>query len=188
MDETELRAASSPEIAACILSQRDSAAGALYRVIPSCDELKVSEDAFLAFSYSRQCIAILRDEPSTCTCHIVAGAAGRATECSSAHPTSCPLGDGYVRRHDAGCSALHDLLRALPQTYVVPQYRSAPHGDSPDFDVTNFPNYGDLAYVEYSVVDLLQAAHINTSRHTPKHVTRHRDDQKPTSKIGRAHV
>ncbi len=29
-------------------------------------------------------------------------------------------------------------------------------GDTPDFDVTNFPEIGDLAYIEYSVVDLLQ--------------------------------
>jgi hypothetical protein len=185
MDDADLRASASREIAACLLSQRNSVAGALYRVIPSCKELKVHDDAFLAFSLSRQCIALLRNDRSPCSCpNATRGTDQIAVTCDPQHATSCPLGDGFTQRHDAGCQVIHEILRHLPLAHAVAQYHNRDHtrrGDqTPDFDITNFPKSGDLAYVEYSVVDPLQGSLISASSQTEGSAAAKRDRDKTT--------
>ena len=78
---------------------------------------------------------------------------------------------------------LHDLLRQLPQAYVVPQYRcnsdnAKDSKDTPDFDVVNFPKQGDLAFVEYSVIDPLQRSTMPASARSEGHAASKRDNEK----------
>ena len=185
MTETALRSSVSREVAASLLSQRDSVAGALYRVVPSCAVLKISEESFRLFSQQRQCIDLLLNTPSPCSCHIAVQSATLPNTTAPAfaeteprHATSCALGDGYERRHKAGCMALHSLLRSLPNSCTTPQYNVPQQGATPDFDVMNFPNQGDLAFVEYSVVDPLQRAYLQASSQTAGHAASCRDKLK----------
>jgi hypothetical protein len=160
-----------PEVAAHIRSQADSLASALAHVIPSCATLRVSPQAYDAFARSRQCYDLINGAPTPCSCHIATrAAAGRLggvrpllTETSPQHALSCAHGDGYERRHNFVCAALDKVLHLMPGVYVHTRYHEKSNipGDSvPDFELTNFPQPGDHAFCEYSVVSHLQAKHI----------------------------
>jgi len=89
------------------------------------------------------------------------------------------MGSCMNRRHDRGCAGLNELLHTVSHYSVTAQYHDR-RNDAyiPDFDVLNMPGLGNMAYVEYSVVDPLQVNLIANSRRTAGHAASQRDREK----------
>ena len=142
---------------------------------------------FAVYSFARQCMPLLLDLPILCTCPAVTNSASQdpsrpAPVIAEAHPTHaqrCSLAGCLDRRHNRGCAGLQELLMTVPYFSVNPQFHLRINNRMvPDFDVFNMPAIGNMAFVEYSVVDPLQAHHLHGSTRTSGVAARRRDEEK----------
>jgi hypothetical protein len=186
-----------PASKARLLSQRHRGALAVYDMIPSCDDLTVSNDAFRFMAWHTQCFS---DNPQfgpmfRCACQTVALSTRRDRHSDSLlpnHEDHCHAAKGgpLTVRHDTICSTFVKCLRSTKDALVHPCFQknqallnSISQHDVPDIDVINFPRVGQKAFVEVSLISPFQKRFHNSSQLEPLLAAKTRQKEKEAKYI-----
>ena len=164
-----------------ILSQQQKGAGAAFDAIPSCNDLTLDNEVFQFLCRSRQCVHELEkpNVPVLCMCGVFEPGEGPRAF-SSVHDEHCALGGGTSIRHDPLVSSIAAMLR---ECGVATRIQSHPQGSKrvyPDIAVADFPNIGQAAYVEVSVICNAQAAVLTQATTIPLFAATKRENEKRT--------
>jgi len=180
MTDNALRGSVSRELRAQLLSQRCPVARGLMSAIPSCPELTAPNDVFGTFLFHYQCMHLIGDPQICCSC---SSSSLRSSEAEpfraepAKHASSCCIGDAFTVRHHQGCMGVKAVLDWIPNVITHPRFSVNVPEENPDFDCYNLER-GKHGFVEYSVVDHLQDAHVNISASTAGHAAEARDTTK----------
>ena len=177
----------SPALKARLLSQQQHGSSLMWEVIPSCKELTLSNEAFLNFVESYQCISYLRDPQGTrtrCPCMKDPQDPTLGRRVDAFHRDQCTLGSGACSRHDIVAQRLSEFLRA-GGVVVSPQYRTdsrpvnaAGTRESPDLLVSNYPHLGVTSFVEVSITSPTQLSGVQRFGDHPLAAAIHREKTK----------